>query len=343
MGLIASLPFWRRPKLRRPARSDGAAAILCPNPMVVYACLDGSMSVATYFGEQFPGRPATFFLFPSWTIESKKAVAKVHRHAERHRHRFPRHQLIFLCNTPGEAALLARQGERAVCSNQNIMLSEDIYRPLPEATVVFDAVYNARPEPWKRHELAFSIPRVAYVTYWYPVFSPPEIARARVALLSQQSGHAIMNPIKDGLPTILPAEAVNEVYSRSAVGLCLSAAEGAMYAAVEYLLAGLPVVSTPSLGGRNVFFDPDFCRIVPPDPAKVHDAVAELQARRIPRDHIRSRTLARIDPERQRFLSLVNETLARSGGSPLFDQVWPFRDRSKLISWKNLADHFRSV
>ena len=116
-----------------------------------------------------------------------------------------------------------------------------------------------------------------------------------------------------------------------------------MYSAVEYLLAGLPVVSTPSLGGRDVFFDPDYCRIVPPDPAKVREAAAELQARRIPRDYIRSRTLERVEPERQRFLALVNETVVRKGGSPLFGEVWPFRDRSKLITWRNLEDHFRTV
>ncbi len=39
------------------------------------------------------------------------------------------------------------------------------------------------------------------------------------------------------------------------VGMCLSETEGAMFAAVEYLLCGLPVVSTPSQGGRDVWFD----------------------------------------------------------------------------------------
>lgn len=287
MGLISTLSSWQRPKLlRRPPRADGAAAILCADPLVVYACLDGSLSVARYHGENFPGRPATFIFYPSWSIETRSAARKIRRHAVRHRREFPRHDLIFFCNTEKEAVLLGRTGERAFRSNQNIMLSEDVYRPLPGTEVRFNAVYNARPEAWKRHELAFAIPTVAYVTYWYPVFSSPEDARARIGLLSGRAGHTVINPIEDGLPVMLGPEAVNQVYSRAAVGLCLSAAEGAMYAAVEYLLAGLPVVSTPSVGGRDVFFDPDYCLIVPPDPARIAEAVAELGARRVTREHI---------------------------------------------------------
>ena len=38
-----------------------------------------------------------------------------------------------------------------------------------------------------------------------------------------------------------------------------------MLASIEYLLAGLPVVSTPSLGGRDHYFDDEYCLIAPPD------------------------------------------------------------------------------
>ena len=55
---------------------------------------------------------------------------------------------------------------------------------------------------------------------------------------------------------------INHVLNRSKVGLILSAFEGNNKASIEYLLSGLPVVSTPSKGGRDVFFDPDYCAIV---------------------------------------------------------------------------------
>ena len=45
--------------------------------------------------------------------------------------------------------------------------------------------------------------------------------------------------------------------NRSRTGLCLSEREGAMFASIEYLLCGLPIVTTPSIGGRHVFFEAD--------------------------------------------------------------------------------------
>ena len=89
---------------------------------------------------------------------------------------------------------------------------------------------------------------------------------------------------------------MNRVYNQAAVGLCLSAVEGAMYSSMEYLMAGLPIVSTPSLGGRDVYFDPDYCLIVEPEPAAIRRAVERLRDRAIPREEIRggrSRRFAR--------------------------------------------------
>lgn len=48
---------------------------------------------------------------------------------------------------------------------------------------------------------------------------------------------------------------INEIYGQSRCGLILSAEEGACFAAMEYLLCGLPVVTTPNIGGRDEFFD----------------------------------------------------------------------------------------
>lgn len=47
---------------------------------------------------------------------------------------------------------------------------------------------------------------------------------------------------------------ISEVFSKSKCGLALSKEEGGMLAATEYLLCGLPVVSTPSIGGRDIYY-----------------------------------------------------------------------------------------
>ncbi|WP_092048398.1 glycosyltransferase [Planctomicrobium piriforme] len=53
----------------------------------------------------------------------------------------------------------------------------------------------------------------------------------------------------------LTAEEVNLVHNQSRIGVILSEQEGGCGASTEYLLAGLPVVSTSSTGGRDLFYD----------------------------------------------------------------------------------------
>mgnify|MGYP006234474903 CR=1 FL=1 len=53
----------------------------------------------------------------------------------------------------------------------------------------------------------------------------------------------------------------------------MSSAEGAMYSSVEYLLCGLPIVSTKSTGGRDVFFTNENCIIAEDTPESVAECV----------------------------------------------------------------------
>ena len=327
----------------RERKASVGFAFLSRSPAILYAFLTFPLTPAVAFGVRYPGRPATFLLVPGWTLEPAGAAEALVRNLARHSARFPHHQLIVLANTSREHELLAAAGGRSAFINQNIALSEKIYRPLPGTPVEFDAIYNARPDRFKRHELAVEIPTVAYVGYWFPYGTHAKgEAQSRMALISAAGpGHVFLNPLVDGVPRVLPDEAVNTAYARAAIGLCLSAAEGAMYASAEYLLAGLPVVSTPSIGGRDVLFDPEFCRIVPPDPRSVRDAVAALRAQNLPREYIRNRTIARMAAQRGEFLALLNAILESHGRRPRFGPDWPFLDRSKILRWQRLDKHFR--
>lgn len=105
-----------------------------------------------------------------------------------------------------------------------------------------------------------------------------------------------------------------------------------MYASTEYLLAGLPVVSTPSRGGRNIYYDDEYCLTVPPDPRSVADAVYALKAKRISREYIRRKTLQRIEKDRSRFLTLLNSILSVEGSDDRFVMPWPFKEML-LMDW----------
>ena len=142
--------------------------------------------------------------------------------------------------------------------------------------------------------------------------------------------HSFLNPIEgERFRPLAPAE-VNVVLNRARVGLCLSAAEGAMFASMEYMLAGLPVVSTPNLGGRDFFFDPDYCLTVPANAGAVRAAVESLVARNIPASYIRSRTLARAERERGHFIELLRQ--AGRHRAPSVGREGPGRFLRRLLS-----------
>ena len=85
-----------------------------------------------------------------------------------------------------------------------------------------------------------------------------------------------------------------------------------MRASIEYLLCGLPVVTTHNRGGRDRYLRSEYAIFVEPDPGAVADAVSQLAVRRIPRDAIRADVLRNIAIDRQRFLREVNSILSKN-------------------------------
>jgi uncharacterized protein (TIGR01627 family) len=302
------------------------------------------LGIAPAFGRAYGRRPAAFLIYPCWSVESPHRAAEVIGAARAHQAEHPEHQLLFICNTGAERDVLARSGLDAHLLNKNLMVSDAVFRPLPDAQVEFDAVYNARFDPRKRHELAAAIERVAYLGYLDPwMGSTQEQSELAAGLLRRNPGHALLNPIEQARPVALPPEGVNAALNRAAVGLCLSSVEGSSYASIEYMLAGLPVVSTPSVGGREIYFDHEFCTICDPEPAAVRHAVEALKSRKIPRDYVRARTLAKIAPARRRFLSLIDDLGERLGGQRQHDgRVWPFGAVSPLVTWRSQAEHLQT-
>jgi glycosyltransferase involved in cell wall biosynthesis len=190
-------------------------------------------------------------------------------------------------------------------------------------------VYNARMAPFKRHHLARDVKRLLIIggttaegdTQAY-------FQEVRRALPQADFTHAVNNA---WLPPAKLALALNG----SRVGLCLSAVEGAMYAAVEYLLCGLPVVSTASRGGRDEWFDPDFTRIVRDDPAAVADAVNELAAMNVSPQHVRQRTLRRLWPHRRRFVARIQDVYDSEQVGRDFAREWYSRFFHKMGYWRD--------
>ncbi|ESZ14253.1 hypothetical protein X735_15880 [Mesorhizobium sp. L2C085B000] len=274
------------------------------------------------------GHRAWFLISPTWSIENSASVKTIRTYAVLHRLKNPRHSLIFLSNTQAETDLLNQSGEAAVLHNKTSTTSEHIFRPLDDVPVEFDAIYNAQLAPWKRHDLSLGIQRCAFVFYRDSSgSSTTESERARINRHRELAPHHVFINEFDGTgkPVRLAPAQVNTHLNRAAVGICLSHLEGPMFASTEYLLAGLPVVTTPNHGGRDLYLDDDYSLTVPPDPRSIAEAVLALKERRIPRDYIRSQTLKRIERDRGRFIDLVNEIFLESGSSRRIALPWPFR------------------
>jgi glycosyltransferase involved in cell wall biosynthesis len=140
--------------------------------------------------------------------------------------------------------------------------------PAPPGERCYDLVVNSAFAPYKRAHLAATVPRVASIGYRpdseYHAAAPPlgTCLNQRVACYVYLS----------------PAEVASSLAS-AAVGGVFSQEEGPCWAATEYLLCGLPVVTTPCRGGREVWLTQrNSITVEPTQVGSVADGVQGLAA-----------------------------------------------------------------
>lgn len=260
-------------------------------PILYYAC-----GMNTDIGPCLPDMPIYRLRKYSWCV-SVEEITDYHQRALSTR---PQDKLIHMVNVEAHANQLMCRGIPAYFVSHNCFLDEALFTIDATAEKEFDAVYNARMAPFKRHALAKSIPTPLFIGGIASVRDELEhFAKVRSEVLQGAFTHA-----KQPDKYITPSEIVGWL-NRSKVGLCLSAKEGAMYSAVEYMLCGLPVVSTVSEGGRDEWFDTRYVRVVSDDAPAVAKAVNELIHANISPDLIRQNTLSRIREQRLRFVSIL--------------------------------------
>ena len=240
------------------------------------------------------------------------------------------HRITFLAASAAEHVHFQRVGLPTLHVNNAAFMDERIFRPLPGCQVRFDAVYDAKLSSFKRHQLAAEVPRLALVTYLHEGKLDPDYQAAIAPIVAR--AHVFNGDPFSGAYRFLAPEEVNRALNQCGVGLALSREEGAMLASIQYLLAGLPVVSTASQGGRDDFYHPDYTRIVDATPSAVADAVSELQRCKVVPDEIRARTLDRVWEHRRRLFRCVDEIYASRGCDRKFAAEWPSVFVNKLLA-----------
>ncbi|MDZ4866320.1 MAG: hypothetical protein SGI91_03270 [Alphaproteobacteria bacterium] len=309
-----------------------SARVVSTDPAVIYSMRGYAMplGVANLRPEAFRGRKVLHLLSLASTIETEDGPRKIAKDLQAAAAEFPGNTFIVLTNTEYESYLLSELGVVAMPCNLLTFLDENLFVPMggpPE----FDAIYNARLTPIKRHELAVDVASLALLYDLGPAeqricYDEVRAMLPRATFINHQVGQGAYRqlPVKDCVRHI----------NRARVGLCLSASEGPMQASMEYMLAGLPVVSTRSIGGRDRYFLPPFCRIVDDSPAAVAQAVEAYVKKPIPKQIVREHALFMLRFERHNFLIAVNKLVkATFGIDGLFKSFAPFE--IGLTRWRS--------
>ena len=306
-------------------------ALLCARPVILFA-FDWAFSPGAPFHgllRELADRRVDILCSPSWNHDNPFMAERFFRL----NHRVSKnrdHRLTYLAATSSEVDRFTRLGLSAIHVNHDALADERFYRPLPDRSVNYDAVYDANLSSFKRHELAADISRLALITYIHEGNIEAECWACVGELFSRS--HVFNGAVHSAEFHWLSSVEINRALNQCAVGLCLSREEGAMFASIQYLLAGLPVVTTPSLGGRDIFYHPDYVETVEPTPEAVAAGVEKMRSCPVSADDIRNRTLEMIYPQRDRLISHVEGIIAEQGPARSFRQEWQEVFCDKLLA-----------
>jgi len=291
------------------------------------------MGLAPTRPDLFADKPGLHLVGLTWSCESEWLMGEIAADYARATATLPRATIVVVANTQMESFYLSRAGIPNLFGNELIFTDERLFTVLPrqpQDLARFDAIYVARLEPEKRHELAAAIPSLVLTHGPPPPGSEAQVRRAlpkaRFANFEDSGGH---------YRYLTDAELVS-LMNRSAVGLCLSAIEGSMRVSMEYRLAGTPVVSTRSIGGRDRYFIGPHIRVVDDNPDAVAAAVSELKAQRFSRQAVREYVGQLVAFDRQNFLLNLNKLIEwHLGARDCFRSFAPFMRHP--VQWRSPA------
>ena len=308
-----------------PPRQGGFFCLVHRQPVVLAAADWEVDPAAALWGvlAALPRQKAYLLVQPSWVVDESFPHTPLRGAIQTVRESFEHVEPRVLAPTAHAFEIVQADGVAALYCSQNAFVREDIFFPMPGRRQTFDVIYDAKWADYKRHHLAAAVESLALLTYQVTQDCDCTLEYFQKALSAVRHATWFTRPWVASDPFLAPPE-VNAIYNRCRVGLCLSAEEGANYSSIQYLLAGLPVVTTANIGGRDEFFSTTTARWVEDDPRAVADAVADLCAHPVDPLAIRHETLGKIDEHRQRvrqwMCSIVD---AEGAGSRRWFTGWP--------------------
>jgi len=223
-------------------------------------------------------------------------------------------KLVLLQNSQIEFQIGRLAGFPCYLINQNIHVNEHVFQPRPAAKE-YDAIYTSAAARYKRIHLGLGIRRLFVLTYFWPDKRDAS-GKWNLELFDPRLRNVAHNREK------LEPQEIAPLLNTAGCGLALSLVEGAMYASMEYLLCGLPVVTTRNVGGRDFFLNSSNSVHVRATRAAVASAVADVSCRTAGGDEIREAVLNKVVQLRWDLAGIVSSYTARKDVASLSESWW---------------------
>lgn len=234
-----------------------------------------------------------------------------------------KNNFYILYNTEEDQLKFSKFGFKGTLCNNNCWLDENCYKIL-DLEKKYNAIMVSRAISVKRHYLAREVQNLALVTNGINVDEP--------------HGEIELPPHVYNNLYHLPTNKVNELICQSFCGLILSAEEGACYASSEYLLCGIPVVSTYSKGGRDVWYTNYNSVIVEPDEKEIALAVDQLLFAKKDPQEIREDHIKKSKNYREKIFNILQRVVDLRYKKLDFREQFYYKFKNKLHDYTNEWD-----
>lgn len=255
-----------------------------------------------------PANKSVYFIFKIGFYRNSQEVAELKERLDEIKQKHSNYNFHFLANSPEELEIFQEKGLNTTFCNQNAFLDENKYKIIDKKPN-YRALYMARITPFKRYELATKVDDLFVIGSW-----KDEEAEYAKTILEK------CDPEK--WSKRIPHFMVSKYMNKARCGLALSKIEGTMYVCTEYLLSGLPVVSSKSQGGRHIYFDDRYVAVAEDNPDSVAQKVGEIISRDIDRKMIRENTIGIMQKHREKFIGLINSIYESEGVDRKFEDEW---------------------
>ena len=248
--------------------------------------------------------PHDYVLIAFWgELPAPQVLNEILRHSKR------RENFIFLCNGPEDTKVLRAAGLQAFTVSHNAFINRDHFRPLYEKKT-YDAAILGSLRPQKRYSLTRGVLNRTYI-------------------ITHESDD---NELTKWAAAVIRGPAnINAELNKAQCGFALSASEGGCYASTEMLYAGLVVVSTESLGGRDAYYTDENSIIVDDTVDSVTEGLNKCISMNADPARIREQALKISD---QMIATLVNSVLR-----PIFERYNASEAKHVHAFVQNLMDN----